>query len=118
MTYRRILIALVVALMSLAVAVPMAAARESSPFVRQQLGEIGAWAVPSASQSGPSRAQVRDQLGEIGAWAVPSAPKPAASSGNGFDWRDAGLGVALAVGTLVLATLVSIRRRHHRPVTQ
>ena len=54
--------------------------------VREQLGEIGAWAVPSTSTRKPlasksRRAIVREKLGEIGAWAVPSTStrKPLAS---------------------------------------
>jgi hypothetical protein len=41
--------------------------------VREKLGEIGAWAVPSSSLQKPQLLQqtsVREKLGEIGAWAV------------------------------------------------
>jgi len=46
--------------------------------VRDQLGEIGAWAVPSTSKKMPfvsesQQTSVREKLGEIGAWAVPSS---------------------------------------------
>ena len=44
--------------------------------VREKLGEIGAWAVPSSSLQKPQLLQqtsVREKLGEIGAWAVPSS---------------------------------------------
>jgi hypothetical protein len=43
--------------------------------VHEQLGEIGAWAVPSNSHQKPQLLQhtsVGEKLGEIGAWAVPS----------------------------------------------
>ena len=42
--------------------------------VRERLGEIGAWAVPSLLQKPQllQQTSVRERLGEIGAWAVPS----------------------------------------------
>ena len=86
MMYRRIFTSLCVVLVGLAVAVPVATASyQQQALVHQQLGEIGAWAVPTAVQGQPSvtseRALVRQRLGEIGAWAVPTAvqskPSPA-----------------------------------------
>ena len=124
--YKRILISLTVALVSLAVAVPIATAKQSqAALLRGQLQEIGAWAVPSNPQSGPSlaeqRALVRERLGEVGAWAVPSTPTRTvvASSSKGLGWQDGALGAALAFGALLvaIATVVSMRR-HHRPVAQ
>jgi len=44
--------------------------------VREKLGEIGAWAVPSSSLQKPQllqRTSVHEKLGEIGAWAVRSS---------------------------------------------
>jgi hypothetical protein len=48
--------------------------------LRGRLGEIGAWAVPSATKQmslvhQPGQPTVREQLQEIGAWAVPSTSK-------------------------------------------
>ena len=103
-------------------------------LVPQKLGEIGAWAVPST----PKQTVVKNtaaQLGEIGAWAVPSTskvttplvsekldgldlqPTPTlASSGEGFDWNDAGIGAAFVFGiTLVGAAGLMTIRRHHGP---
>ncbi len=48
-------------------------------LIREKLGEIGLWAVPSSKVaskplSGPSQqALIREKLGEIGLWAVPSS---------------------------------------------
>jgi hypothetical protein len=75
--YRRIITSLTVVLVGLAVAVPVATARYSQQaLIRQQLGEIGGWAVPATRQNEPSlaseRALVRERLQEIGAWAVPA----------------------------------------------
>jgi hypothetical protein len=104
-------------------------------LVPQKLGEIGAWAVPST----PKQTVVKNtaaQLGEIGAWAVPSTskvttplvsekldgldlqPTPTlASSGEGFDWNDAGIGAAFAFGAIVLGVGALLTVRHqHRPI--
>ncbi|HEX3267535.1 MAG TPA: hypothetical protein VHQ98_06110 [Gaiellaceae bacterium] len=68
-------------LAALAVAVPVATAGQSQQgTIRETLGEIGAWAVPSPTQLTSSKpvtgqsqqAIIRVKLGEIGAWAVPS----------------------------------------------
>jgi hypothetical protein len=60
------------------------AGQSQQAIIREKLGEIGAWAVPSNSTQTPSnstqteivpksqQAIIRDKLGEIGAWAVPS----------------------------------------------
>jgi len=93
-------------------------------LIRERLGEIGLWAMPSTSTvrskplSRPSQALIRERLGEIGLWAVPSKPTARATSGSdGFDWNNAGLGVGLILGAVLLglASLVTIRR-HYRPV--
>jgi len=93
-------------------------------LIRERLGEIGLWALPSTSTvrskplSRPSQALIRERLGEIGLWALPSKPTARATSGSdGFDWNNAGLGVGLILGAVLLglASLVTIRR-HYRPV--
>ena len=93
--------------------------------LRVRLEEIGAWAVPSTSKQMPLAHQpgqptVGEQLREIGAWAVPSTSKTTvvASSSGEFDWNNAGIGAALVLGVAVFgaATLLAVRRHHHRPV--
>ena len=93
-------------------------------LIRERLREIGLWAMPSTSTvrskplSRPSQALIRERLGEIGLWALPSKPTARATSGSdGFDWNNAGLGVGLILGPVLLglASVVTIRR-HHRPV--
>ena len=81
-------------------------------------------------------ARVSDQLGEIGAWAVPSkqtdtkplvseklaglnlSPTTTTASGDGFDWNDAAIGAALAFGFVVLAvgSLLTVRSNQHKPI--
>jgi opacity protein-like surface antigen len=106
------------------------------PLVSDQLGEIGAWAVPSTQQKNTTPL-VSDQLGEIGAWAVPSTqqknttplvseklagldlqPAATSTSGGGFDWNDAGIGAALAFGFVVLGvgSLLTVRSQQHKPI--
>ena len=101
------------------------AQQPGQPTVREQLQEIGAWAAPSTSKQMPLAHQagqptVREQLQEIGAWAVPSPSTTtvAASSGGGFDWNNAGIGATLFLGLVVFgaATLLTVRRHHHKPV--
>jgi hypothetical protein len=98
--------------------------RSHQAIVREKLAEVGAWAVPSPTQNTVSskpltgqshQAIVREKLAEVGAWAVPSpSTGPVASSGDGFDWNQAGLGAALAFGTILVGTagVVTIRRYH------
>ena len=94
------------------------------PIIRQKLGEIGAWAVPSTGRQRPpardsQQAIIRQKLGEIGAWAVPSTSSTTvASSSGGFDWNDAGIGAGFATAALLLgaAGLVTRRRHHRRPL--
>ena len=77
-----------------------------------------ALAVP-LSTAGPSQqALVREKLGEIGAWAVPAPSTVAvASSGDGFQWNDAGIGAVFAFGIMLVgATCVVTIRRWHGPV--
>ena len=74
----------------------------------------------SQVQTGPKKAVVKSnvnqKLGEIGAWAVPSKSK-ASSSGDGLDWSNAGIGVALAFGVAVLGvgSLLTVRHQQ-RPI--
>ena len=89
------------------------------PTIREKLGEIGAWAVPSNSTTSTQQPIIREKLGEIGAWAVPSTststPTPVVSSDDGFDWNNAGIAFVLGAMLLGVASLAT-RRRHHRPV--
>jgi hypothetical protein len=77
--YRRVLtiLTLVFALAGLVVAVPLATGSQSQQsIIRDKLGEVGAWAVPSTLSRSPTehsqQAYLIDKLGEIGAWAVPT----------------------------------------------
>jgi hypothetical protein len=78
--YRRILttLTLVFALAGLLVGVALATGSQSrQAVIRDQLGEIGAWAVPSTPGQAPEHSQqayLLDRLGELGAWAVPVTP--------------------------------------------
>jgi len=73
--------------------------------------------MPLAHQ--PGQPTVREQLREIGAWAVPSTSKTTvvASSSGEFDWNNAGIGAALVLGVAVFgaATLLAVRRHYHKP---
>jgi hypothetical protein len=111
------------------------AGQSQREIIRDKLGEIGAWAVPSSSTqtevAGQSQREIiRDKLGEIGAWAVPSStqtevvPRPTApttsvvaSSSDGFDWNDAGIGAAFVFGIMLVGAASAMTiRRHHGPV--
>jgi len=103
--------------------------------VNQQLEEIGAWAVPTKQPVTP--VDVNQQLEEIGAWAVPTkqtvstplvseklagvgipAPETTVSStGQGFDWNDAGIGAAFALGgVLGIGAVLTVRHHQHSPI--
>ena len=119
--------------------------------VRQKLGEIGAWAVPSAPQkTGTPTLQVKptgmtqaefdalmarsDGLNQrygLGRYSgpalvseklagldTPGSTTTLVSSGQGFDWNDAGIGAAFVFGAVFLAagSVVAIRRHSHTPV--
>jgi type II secretory pathway pseudopilin PulG len=96
--------------------------KSQQAIIREKLGEIGAWAVPSSSTSSTQQPIIREKLGEIGAWAVPSTsttstPIPVVSSDDGFDWNNAGIGAAFVLGAMLLGVAsLATRRRHHRPV--
>ena len=106
--------------------------------VNQKLEEIGAWAVPSKQTvSTPIVSDVNQKLEEIGAWAVPSkqtvstpivseklsgldlrSASTVTSSGNGFDWTDAGIGAALAfAGVLGIGAVLIVRKDKQTPVS-
>jgi hypothetical protein len=86
--------------------------------INEKLGEVGSWAVPSSSaQAVVSKPLVSEKVAGL------RLPAPTttvvASTGDGFDWNDAGIGAAFVLGTMLLGTasLVTIRRhQHHRPV--
>src|ERR1044072_1631397 len=87
--------------------------RYSKPsLVSDQLGEIGAWAVPSTQQKNTTPL-VREKL--AGLDLQPAAPS---TSGGGFDWNDAGIGAALAFGFVVLGvgSLLTVRSPQHKPI--
>jgi type II secretory pathway pseudopilin PulG len=96
--------------------------KSQQAIIREKLGEIGAWAVPSTSTTSTQQAIIREKLGEIGAWAVPSTsttstPIPVVSSDDGFDWNNAGIGAAFVLGAMLLGVAsLATRRRHNRPV--
>jgi hypothetical protein len=94
--------------------------KSQQPIIRQELAEIGAWAVPSTSTTSTQEPIIREKLGEIGAWAVPattSTPAPVVSSDDGFDWNNTGIGAAAALGVMLLGVAsLATRRRHHPPV--
>ena len=96
--------------------------KSQQPIIREKLGEIGAWAVPSTSTTSTQQPIIREKLGEIGAWAVPSTsttstPTPVVSSDDGFGWNNAGIGAAFVLGAMLLGVAsLATRRRHHRPV--
>jgi hypothetical protein len=143
--YKRILTALTVAVVGLAIAVPVATARlslqtggsqevqetwtwpvrsqgsvPSQATTREKLAEIGLWAVPARHAT--PRASINSKLEEIGAWAVPSQtskPKPAPAAtgdGNGFDWN-VGIASAVVLGVMVVGTGLVVTTRHrHGPL--
>ncbi len=80
--------------------------------VNQKLEEIGAWAVPS-KQTG-SKPIVSEKLSGLN---LP-AGTTAASSGQGFDWNDAGIGAVLALaGVLAIGAMLTVRHQHqHKPI--
>jgi hypothetical protein len=80
--------------------------------VDQKLEEIGAWAVPTKQTT--SRPIVSEKLSGLN---LP-ADTTVASSGNGFDWNDAGIGAVLALtGVLGIGAVLTVRHQHqHRPI--
>ena len=124
------------AMLALAIAAPNAVAdAPGENSVREQLGEIGAWAAPSKEKPPVGTSQqtiLREKLGEIGAWALPSTSKEsplrsekldglnlsapttsiARRKGDGFEWGDAAIGAGLAAALCATAAaVVGVRRR-------
>ena len=88
------------------------------PIIHEKLGEIGAWAVPSASTTSTQQPIIHEKLGEIGAWAVPSTsrtstPTAVVSSDDGFDWNNAGIGASFVLGAMLLG-FASLATRRRR----
>lgn len=87
--------------------------------VNRKLEEVGAWAVPTKQKV--ARSDVNQKLEEVGAWAVPSqrtvSTPSVSSSGNEFDWSDAGIGAALAfVGLLGIGAVLMVRHDQDAPI--
>jgi len=81
--------------------------------VNQKLEEIGAWAVPTKQTH--SKPLVSEKLAGLNL----STRTTATSSGNGFDWNDAGIGALIALaGVLGLGVLMTVRHQQHqhRPI--
>ena len=85
----------------------------SQQAIDNKLGEIGAWA-PS-SQYADSTPLVSEKLSGLG---VGEPTTTLASSDQGFDWNDAGIGAALAFGFVVLGvgSLLTVRQHQHKPI--
>ena len=81
-------------------------------IVRNKLGEIGAWAVPSTQQKNTTPL-VSEKLAGLD-----RQPAATSTSGGGFDWNDAGIGAALAFGFVVLGvgSLLTVRSQQHKPI--
>ena len=81
-------------------------------IVRNKLGEIGAWAVPSTEPKNTTPL-VSEKLAGLDL-----QPATTSTSGGGFDWNDAGIGAALAFGFVVLGvgSLLTVRSQQHKPI--
>ena len=98
-------------LLAFAIAAPSAVADPPGQNrVREQLGEIGAWAVAT-----PSTVRPDDRAGIRGSATPTALPQLGHVSDNGaFNWRDAGIGALAALVAMLLATsaaLLALRRR-------
>jgi hypothetical protein len=80
------------------------------PTVSQQLGDIGAWAVPSPQQT-DTKPLVSEKLSGLG---LPTTTT-VASGGEGFDWNDAGIGAAFVFGITLVGTASLMTIRRHGP---
>ena len=80
--------------------------------VNQKLEEIGAWAVPSKQTD--STPIVSEKLSGLN---LPT-DTAVASSGEGFDWNDAGIGAVLALaGIFGVGAVLAVRHQHeHKPI--
>ena len=80
----------------------------SQQAINNKLGEIGAWAVSS-----PQRTNTKPLVSEkLAGLNLP--PATTNTSGDGFNWSDAGIGAALALGFVVLGvgSLLTVRQQH------
>jgi hypothetical protein len=83
-----------------------------SPTIRDKLGEIGAWAVPTLRSQTPHLGE--GLTGADRSWLAPaSRERHVATPSNGFDWADAGIGAGTGVAFLLVigGGAVAIRRR-------
>ena len=82
-------------------------------IVDNKLGEIGAWAVPSTQQKNTTPF-VSEKLAGLDV----GTPTATATSDGGFNWDDAGIGAALALGFVVLGvgSLLTVRSQQHKPI--
>ena len=82
-------------------------------IVANKLGEIGAWAVPSTQQKNTTPL-VSEKLAGLDV----GTPTATATSDGGFNWDDAGIGAALALGFVVLGvgSLLTVRSQQHKPI--
>jgi hypothetical protein len=80
--------------------------------VTQQLEEIGAWAVPTKQPV--STPLVSEKLAGVG---IPGPETTVSSTGGGFDWNDAGIGAAFALGgVLGIGAVLTVRHHQHSPI--
>lgn len=80
----------------------------SRQAINNKLGEIGAWAVSSPQQTN-TKPLVSEKLAGLNL-----SPTTTNTSGDGFNWSDAGIGAALAFGFVVLGvgSLLTVRQQH------
>ena len=84
----------------------------SQQAINDKLGEIGAWAVSSPQQTN-TKPLVSEKLAGLNLSSTSTN-----TSGDGFDWSDAGIGAALAFGFVVLGvgSLLTVRSNQHKPI--
>ena len=83
---------------------------DTTAFVNGKLGEIGAWAVPTKEQT-QTKPLVSEKLAGLDL-----QPVTKSTSDGGFNWSDAGIGAALALGFVVLGVGSLLTVRQHRPI--
>ena len=83
----------------------------SRQAINNKLGEIGAWAVSSPQQTN-TKPLVSEKLAGLNL-----SPTTTNTSGDGFNWSDAGIGAALAFGFVVLGVgSLLTDRQQHKPI--
>lgn len=82
----------------------------SRQAINNKLGEIGAWAVSSPQQTN-TKPLVSEKLAGLNL-----SPTTTNTSGDGFNWSDAGIGAALAFGFVVLGVGSLLTVRQHKPI--